>query len=92
MKSESVPEALSISNSIGTAQEVCSFFKNMDGLMHAGKWPKTDLLLYASSSCDNVKGWHTLGRRYGIPSFGMERTDRPCRPRRWSNGRTSTSC
>ena len=80
VKIESVPEALSISNSIGTAQEVCSFFKNMDGLMDAGKWPKTDLLLYATSSCDNVKAFHTLGRRYGIPSFGMERPDHPWSP------------
>jgi benzoyl-CoA reductase/2-hydroxyglutaryl-CoA dehydratase subunit BcrC/BadD/HgdB len=68
-----VPEALSISTSTGTPAEVCSFFKNLDGLMHVGKWPKTDFMLYATSSCDNVKGYYTLGRRYGIPSFGMER-------------------
>jgi benzoyl-CoA reductase/2-hydroxyglutaryl-CoA dehydratase subunit BcrC/BadD/HgdB len=73
VKLESVPEALSISASTGTPGEVCSFFRNMDGLMHAGKWPRTDFLLYATSSCDNVKAYHTLGRRYGIPSFGMER-------------------
>ena len=69
VKLESVPEALSISTSIGTAQEVCSFFRNMDGLMHAGKWPHTDFFLYATASCDNVKAFHTLGRRYGIPRF-----------------------
>jgi benzoyl-CoA reductase/2-hydroxyglutaryl-CoA dehydratase subunit BcrC/BadD/HgdB len=70
---ESVPAALNISASTGTPGEVCSFFRNMDGLMHAGKWPHTDFMLYATSSCDNVKAYHTLGRRYGIPSFGMER-------------------
>jgi benzoyl-CoA reductase/2-hydroxyglutaryl-CoA dehydratase subunit BcrC/BadD/HgdB len=73
VKLESVPEALSISASTGTPGEVCSFFRNMDGLMHAGKWPHTDFMLYATSSCDNVKAFHTLGRRYGIPDFGMER-------------------
>jgi hypothetical protein len=73
VKLESVPEALSISASTGTPGEVCSFFRNMDGLMHAGKWPKTDFMLYATSSCDNVKAYYTLGRRYGIPSFGLER-------------------
>ncbi len=70
---ESVPEALSIAASTDTPLEVCSFFRNMDGLMHAGKWPQTDMFLYATSSCDNVKAFHTLGRRYGIPDFGMER-------------------
>ena len=77
VKLESVPEALSISASTGTPGEVCSFFRNMDGLMHAGKWPRTDFMLYATSSCDNVKAFHTLGRRYGIPSFGMERPHYP---------------
>jgi benzoyl-CoA reductase/2-hydroxyglutaryl-CoA dehydratase subunit BcrC/BadD/HgdB len=60
----------------------------MDGLMHAGKWPKTDFMLYATSSCDNVKGYHTLGRRYGIPSFGMERPYFPYTPHamaQWKN-------
>jgi benzoyl-CoA reductase/2-hydroxyglutaryl-CoA dehydratase subunit BcrC/BadD/HgdB len=71
---ESVPEALSVSASTGTPTEVCSFFRNMDGLMHAGKWPRTDFFLYATSCCDNVKSFHTLGRRYGIPSFGLERS------------------
>jgi benzoyl-CoA reductase/2-hydroxyglutaryl-CoA dehydratase subunit BcrC/BadD/HgdB len=71
---ESVPEALSVSASTGTPQEVCSFFRNMDGLMHAGKWPRSDFFLYATSCCDNVKSFHTLGRRYGIPSFGLERS------------------
>jgi benzoyl-CoA reductase/2-hydroxyglutaryl-CoA dehydratase subunit BcrC/BadD/HgdB len=80
VKLESVPEALSISNSIGTAQEVCSFFKNMDGLLHAGKWPHTDMFVYATSSCDNVKSFHTLGRRYGIPDFGLERPYLPWTP------------
>ena len=37
--------------------------------MHVGKWPQTDFFLYATSSCDNVKAFHTLGRRYGIPRF-----------------------
>ncbi len=74
---ESVPEALSVSSSIGTPGEVCSFFRNMDGLMHAGKWPRSDFFLYASSVCDNVKAFHTLGRRYGIPSFGLERSYYP---------------
>jgi benzoyl-CoA reductase/2-hydroxyglutaryl-CoA dehydratase subunit BcrC/BadD/HgdB len=73
VKLESVPEAIGISTSTGTPKEVCSFFRYMDGLMHVGKWPHTDFLLYATSSCDNVKAYHTLGRRYGIPSFGMER-------------------
>jgi len=85
---ESVPEALSISASTGTPGEVCSFFRNMDGLMHAGKWPHTDFLLYATSSCDNVKAYHTLGRRYGIPSFGMERPYLPYTPKaleHWKN-------
>jgi hypothetical protein len=41
---ESVPEALSISSSTGTPGEVCSFFRNLDGLMHAGKWPRTDFM------------------------------------------------
>jgi benzoyl-CoA reductase/2-hydroxyglutaryl-CoA dehydratase subunit BcrC/BadD/HgdB len=77
VKVESVPAAISISASTGTTGEVCSFFRNMDGLLHAGKWTKTDLFLYASSSCDNVKAFHTLGRRYGIPSFGMERPHYP---------------
>ncbi len=77
---ESVPEALSISNSIGTAQEVCSFFKSMDGLLEAGKWPHTDMFLYATSSCDNVKAFRTLGRRYSIPDFGMERPYHPWSP------------
>jgi benzoyl-CoA reductase/2-hydroxyglutaryl-CoA dehydratase subunit BcrC/BadD/HgdB len=71
---ESVPEALSVSASTGTPLEVCSFFRNMDGLMHAGKWPRSDFFLYATSCCDNVKSFHTLGRRYGIPSFGLERS------------------
>jgi benzoyl-CoA reductase/2-hydroxyglutaryl-CoA dehydratase subunit BcrC/BadD/HgdB len=74
---ESVPEALSVSASTGTPGEVCSFFRNMDGLMHAGKWPRSDMFLYASSVCDNVKSFHTLGRRYGIPSFGLERSYLP---------------
>jgi benzoyl-CoA reductase/2-hydroxyglutaryl-CoA dehydratase subunit BcrC/BadD/HgdB len=74
---ESVPEALAVSASTGTPQEVCSFFRNMDGLMHAGKWPRTDFMLYATSVCDNVKAFHTLGRRYGIPSYGLERSYHP---------------
>src|ERR1700757_408186 len=37
VKLESVPEALSISASTDTPGEVCSFFRNMDGLMHAGQ-------------------------------------------------------
>jgi benzoyl-CoA reductase/2-hydroxyglutaryl-CoA dehydratase subunit BcrC/BadD/HgdB len=74
---ESVPEALSVSASTGTPGEVCSFFRNMDGLMHAGKWPRSDMFLYAASVCDNVKSFHTLGRRYGIPSFGLERSYLP---------------
>jgi benzoyl-CoA reductase/2-hydroxyglutaryl-CoA dehydratase subunit BcrC/BadD/HgdB len=85
---ESVPEALSISSSTGTPGEVCSFFRNIDGLMHAGKWPHTDFMLYATSSCDNVKGYHTLGRRYGIPSFGLERPYLPYTPKameHWKN-------
>ena len=45
VKLESVPEALNISASTGTPGEVCSFFRNMDGLMHAGMWPKTDFML-----------------------------------------------
>jgi len=77
VKLESVPEALSISASTGTPGEVCSFFRNMDGLLHVGKWPRTDFFLYATSSCDNVKAFHTLGRRYGIASFGMERPHYP---------------
>jgi len=88
VKLESVPEALSISASTGTPREVCSFFRNMDGLMHAGKWPRTDFFLYATSSCDNVKAFHTLGRRYGIPSFGMERPYLPYTPQAmdyWKN-------
>jgi benzoyl-CoA reductase/2-hydroxyglutaryl-CoA dehydratase subunit BcrC/BadD/HgdB len=74
---DSVPEALSVSASTGTPGEVCSFFRNMDGLMHAGKWPRSDMFLYAASVCDNVKSFHTLGRRYGIPSFGLERSYLP---------------
>jgi benzoyl-CoA reductase/2-hydroxyglutaryl-CoA dehydratase subunit BcrC/BadD/HgdB len=74
---ESVPEAMSVSASTGTPGEVCSFFRNMDGLMHAGKWPRSDMFLYAASVCDNVKSFHTLGRRYGIPSFGLERSYLP---------------
>jgi benzoyl-CoA reductase/2-hydroxyglutaryl-CoA dehydratase subunit BcrC/BadD/HgdB len=76
-KLESAPEALSISASTGTPGEVCSFFRNFDGLSHAGKWPRTDFYLYASSVCDNVKSFHTLGRRYNIPSFGLERSYYP---------------
>jgi len=74
---DSVPAALAISASIGTPNEVCSFFRNMDGLMHAGKWPRSDMYLYATSVCDNVKAFHTLGRRHGIPSFGLERSYHP---------------
>jgi benzoyl-CoA reductase subunit B len=88
VKLEAVPEALSISASTGTPLEVCSFFRNMDGLMHAGKWPHTDFMLYATSSCDNVKAYHTLGRRYGIPSFGLERPYYPYTPQameQWKN-------
>ena len=88
VKIESVPEALSISNSIGTPQEVCSFFKNMDGLLEAGAWPHTDMFLYGTASCDNVKAFHTLGRRYNIPSFGLERPYRPWTPQsmeHWKN-------
>jgi benzoyl-CoA reductase/2-hydroxyglutaryl-CoA dehydratase subunit BcrC/BadD/HgdB len=70
---ESVPEALSISASLGTPTEVCSFYRNMDGLMHAGKWPRTDFFVYSPASCNNTKAWHTLARRYGIPEFGMDR-------------------
>ena len=77
VKLESVPEALSISASTGTPGEVCSFFRDMDGLMHAGKWPHTDFFLYSTAVCDNVKAFHTLGRRYGIPSYGMERSYYP---------------
>ena len=76
-KLESVPAALAISASTGTPGEVCSFFRNMDGLMHAGKWPRSDFFLYATSVCDNVKAFHTLGRRYGIPSYGLERSYHP---------------
>ena len=76
-KLESVPAALAISASTGTPGEVCSFFRNMDGLMHAGLWPRSDFFLYATACCDNVKAFHTLGRRYGIPSFGMERSYYP---------------
>jgi benzoyl-CoA reductase/2-hydroxyglutaryl-CoA dehydratase subunit BcrC/BadD/HgdB len=76
-KLESVPAALSVSTSIGTPGEVCSFFRNMDGLMEAGVWPRSDMFLYATSVCDNVKAFHTLGRRYNIPSFGMERSYYP---------------
>jgi len=88
VKLESVPEALSISASTGTPIEVCSFFRNIDGLMHAGKWPHTDFMLYATSSCDNVKAYHTLGRRYGIPDFGLERPYYPYTPKameHWKN-------
>ena len=88
VKVESVPEALSISLSTGTPNEVCSFFRNMDGLLHAGKWPHTDFFVYATSSCDNVKAFHTLGRRYGIPDFGLERPYYPFTPRameHWRN-------
>jgi benzoyl-CoA reductase/2-hydroxyglutaryl-CoA dehydratase subunit BcrC/BadD/HgdB len=80
VKLESVPAALSISLSTGTPNEVCSFFRNMDGLMHAGLWPETDFMIYATSSCDNVKAFHTLGRRYNIPDFGMERPYYPFTP------------
>lgn len=76
-KLESVPAALAISASTGTPGEVCSFFRNMDGLMHAGVWPRSDFFLYATACCDNVKAFHTLGRRYSIPSFGMERSYYP---------------
>jgi benzoyl-CoA reductase/2-hydroxyglutaryl-CoA dehydratase subunit BcrC/BadD/HgdB len=76
-KLESVPAALGFSSSIGTPGEVCSFFRNMDGLMAGGVWPRSDMFLYATSCCDNVKAFHTLGRRYGIPSFGMERSYHP---------------
>ncbi len=71
---ESVPEAMSVSATLGTPGEVCSFYRNMDGLMHTGKWPRSDMFLYATSCCDNVKSFHTLGRRYGIPSFALERS------------------
>ena len=37
----------------------------------------SDFFLYATACCDNVKAFHTLGRRYGIPSFGMERSYHP---------------
>jgi benzoyl-CoA reductase/2-hydroxyglutaryl-CoA dehydratase subunit BcrC/BadD/HgdB len=53
----------------------------MDGLLHVGKWPRTDAFVYATSSCDNVKAFHTLGQRYGIPAFGMERPYHPFTPR-----------
>jgi benzoyl-CoA reductase/2-hydroxyglutaryl-CoA dehydratase subunit BcrC/BadD/HgdB len=76
-KLESVPAALAVSSSIGTPGEVCSFFRNMDGLMEAGVWPRSDFYLYATSVCDNVKAFHTLGRRHGVPSFGMERSYHP---------------
>jgi benzoyl-CoA reductase/2-hydroxyglutaryl-CoA dehydratase subunit BcrC/BadD/HgdB len=85
---ESVPEALNISTSTGTPIEVCSFFRNMDGLLAAGKWPHSDFMLYATSSCDNVKAYHTLARRYGIASFGMERPYYPYTPKaleQWKN-------
>ena len=61
VKIESVPEALSISLSTGTPNEVCSFFRNMDGLLHVGKWPKTDCLCLR----------HLLVRqRQGVPHAG----------------------
>ncbi len=88
VNTDSVPAAMNISASTGTPQEVCSFFRNMDGLLHAGKWPHTDMFVYATSSCDNVKAFHTLGRRYGIPSFGMERPYYPFTPHameHWKN-------
>jgi benzoyl-CoA reductase/2-hydroxyglutaryl-CoA dehydratase subunit BcrC/BadD/HgdB len=68
-----ISEAMSVSSSTGTPEGVCSFFRNMDGLLHAGKWPKTDFFIHSSAACDNVKAFHTLGRRYNIPNFGMER-------------------
>jgi hypothetical protein len=46
---DSVPGSLSVSGSIGTPGEVCSFFRNMGGLMHAGKCPRSDFFLYATS-------------------------------------------
>lgn len=74
---DTISEAMSVSSATGTPEGVCSFFRNMDGLLHAGKWPKTDFFLYGTASCDNVKAFHTLGRRYDIPSFGMERPYMP---------------
>jgi benzoyl-CoA reductase/2-hydroxyglutaryl-CoA dehydratase subunit BcrC/BadD/HgdB len=85
VKLESVPEALSISASTGTPGEVCSFFRNMDGMMHAGVWPRSDFFLYSTAVCDNVKAFHTLGRRYGIPSYGMERSYHPYSPQAMEN-------
>ena len=72
VKLESVSEALSVSASTGTSGVVCSTFRNMDGLMNAGKWHSTDLRLYATSSRDSLKSSSTLGRRYGIADFGEE--------------------
>jgi benzoyl-CoA reductase/2-hydroxyglutaryl-CoA dehydratase subunit BcrC/BadD/HgdB len=74
---ETISEAMSVSASTGTPEGVCSFFRNMDGLLHAGKWPKTDCFVHSSCGCDNVKAFQTLGRRYNIPSFGMERPYMP---------------
>ena len=72
VKLESVSGALSISASTGTPGEVCSFFRHIDGLMHAGKWHSTDFMLYATSSRDSLKSSSTLGRRSGIADFGEE--------------------
>ena len=77
VNTSTISESMIISSSTGTPESVCSFFRNMDGLLHAGKWPKTDFFLYGTASCDNVKAFSTLGRRYDIPSFGMERPYMP---------------
>jgi len=43
--------------------------RNMDGLMHAGKWPRSDFFLYATSVCDNVKAFQvTLSRATVSPA------------------------
>ena len=91
VKLESVPEALSISASTGTPGEVCSFFRNMDGLMHAGKWPHTDFLLYATSSATTSRPSTRWAGATASPVSAWSGPTTRTRPMRWSTGRTSTS-
>ena len=89
VKVESVPEALSISLSTGTPNEVCSFFRNMDGLMHVGSGQQR------SSSTPppraTTSGVPHARSALGIPNFGIERPYHPFTPRAMEHWRRSTS-
>jgi len=91
VKLESVPEALSISASTGTPREVCSFFRNIDGLMHAGMWPHTDFSSTPPPRATTSRHTTRWAGATASPASAWSGRTYRTRPRRWNTGRTSTS-